>query len=429
MINKERLTEFFAAGYDDLENVGRTDDTAEVEKVLAQYRRVVTSTMDLVREEPGEESRVLWFSRLGEMISQVRQVPRSGRILSGGLCEELDLDLLLSSLRSSPAQTGLLVLEVLKTNSSTKDVLVERGLEDLVSLTSDTTRNNRLAAAILENLWDHSEETSGRLIGLGGLETVVEECKSEDLQTLRHCASGLANAALYTDWESQEIMTRDHHVPQWLFTLLVSEDAAIKYFACLAIATLATNKHIETQILETDSFKQIRPILATLKTTTDFSDDFLFGKSDGWLQRLVRVLTSEREESKIMAAFHFAMEAQKRKKEGRAGVFDEVDGALDMLHTVARTPNGVASQYAAQALRTVGEDIPYQLSYQVVTWSPEDVKEWIKQRGFSDFADTFLDNRVDGDILLQISDEMLREDINMNNGLLRKKFLRKECQH
>ena len=131
-----------------------------------------------------------------------------------------------------------------------------------------------------------------------------------------------------------------------------------------------------------------------------------------------------------MAAFHFAMEAQKWKNEGRAGaVFEEIVGAVDLLKTVARNPNGVASQFAAQALRTLGEDIPYKLSYQVATWSPEDVREWIKQIGFANFADTFLDNQVDGDILLQITDEMLREDINMNNGVLRKKFLRKECQH
>ena len=106
----------------------------------------------------------------------------------------------------------------------------------------------------------------------------------------------------------------------------------------------------------------------------------------------------------------------------------EVDGALDILQTVASNPNGVASQYAAQALRTAGVNIPYKLSFQVATWSPEDVMEWTRQIGFSNFADTFLDNRVDGDILLQISDEMLRNDINMNTGVLRKKFLRKECQ-
>ena len=57
-------------------------------------------------------------------------------------------------------------------------------------------------------------------------------------------------------------------------------------------------------------------------------------------------------------------------------------------------------------------------------WTKEDVKEWILQTGFSDFADVFLDNQVDGDLLLQVTEEMLLEDIDMKNAIIRKRFLR-----
>jgi hypothetical protein len=60
----------------------------------------------------------------------------------------------------------------------------------------------------------------------------------------------------------------------------------------------------------------------------------------------------------------------------------------------------------------------------VPTWSVEDVKEWIKQTGFPQYADSFEESRVDGDLLLQLSEEMLREDIGMRNGILRRRFLR-----
>ena len=104
-------------------------------------------------------------------------------------------------------------------------------------------------------------------------------------------------------------------------------------------------------------------------------------------------------------------------------VFEEI-GAVEILKTVASNPNGIASQYAAQALRALGHDLPYEISYQVTTWSKEDVKEWLKHIGFSNFADTFMENGVDGDLLLQLSEEMLQEDILMKNGILRRKFLR-----
>ena len=34
------------------------------------------------------------------------------------------------------------------------------------------------------------------------------------------------------------------------------------------------------------------------------------------------------------------------------------------------------------------------------------------------------ESRVDGDLLLQLSEDMLREDIGMRNGILRRRFMR-----
>ena len=56
-------------------------------------------------------------------------------------------------------------------------------------------------------------------------------------------------------------------------------------------------------------------------------------------------------------------------------------GCVESLRKVASGPNGIASKYAAQTLRLIGEEVPHKLSQQVPTWSVEDVKEWIKQIG------------------------------------------------
>lgn len=117
------------------------------------------------------------------------------------------------------------------------------------------------------------------------------------------------------------------------------------------------------------------------------------------------------------------MEAEKKVKEGKEGIFEEI-GAIDALKKVASCPNGIASKYAAQALRHLKQDVPHKLSQQVPTWRIDDVKEWVKQIGFSNFAEAFVESRVDGDLLLQLSEEMLREDILMKNGILRRRFLR-----
>ncbi|KRT81007.1 Sterile alpha motif containing protein, partial [Oryctes borbonicus] len=87
-------------------------------------------------------------------------------------------------------------------------------------------------------------------------------------------------------------------------------------------------------------------------------------------------------------------------------------------------PNAVASKYAAQALRLIGEEVPHKLSQQVPLWSVEDVEEWVKQIGFAEIANNFSDSRVDGDLLLQLTEENLIDDIGLTNGIKRRRFTR-----
>jgi hypothetical protein len=60
--------------------------------------------------------------------------------------------------------------------------------------------------------------------------------------------------------------------------------------------------------------------------------------------------------------------------------------------------------------------------FQVPLWSVEDVTSWVKQIGFA--SDCFLEAGVDGDLLLQLDENNLRADLGIDNGILRKRFLR-----
>ena len=53
---------------------------------------------------------------------------------------------------------------------------------------------------------------------MGGLDRVVNVCKSTDTEALRHCASALANVAIFGGNENQEAMIQ-RKVPSWLFPL------------------------------------------------------------------------------------------------------------------------------------------------------------------------------------------------------------------
>lgn len=118
------------------------------------------------------------------------------------------------------------------------------------------------------------------------------------------------------------------------------------------------------------------------------------------------------------------MEAGIKKRQGLTSVFKEIN-AIEPLKRVASSPNALASKFAAQALRLIGEQVPHKLSQQVPLWSTEDVREWVIQKGFDKYAESFMASRVDGDLLLQLTEDMLKDDIGMENGILRKRYISK----
>jgi len=90
---------------------------------------------------------------------------------------------------------------------------------------------------------------------------------------------------------------------------------------------------------------------------------------------------------------------------------------------VASCPNAVASKFAAHALRLMDEEVPHKLSQQVPLWSSEDVREWVKQIGFTEYSQNFVESRVDGDLLLQLTEANLSDDIGITNGIRRRRYV------
>lgn len=234
----------------------------------------------------------------------------------------------------------------------------------------------------------------------------------------------MANLALYGGAENQEAMI-NRKVPMWLFPLAFHDDDNIKYYACLAIAVLVANKEIEAEVLKSGTLDLVEPFV-TSHSPYEFAKSNLahaHGQSKHWLQRLVPVLSSKREEARNLASFHFCMEAGIKRQQGNTDIFREI-GAIEPLKKVASCPNAVASKFAAQALRLIGETVPHKLSQQVPLWSIEDVREWVKQIGFGEYEHSFFDAKVDGDLLLQLTTENLKEDLGITNGIRRKRFER-----
>ena len=139
--------------------------------------------------------------------------------------------------------------------------------------------------------------------------------------------------------------------------------------------------------------------------------------------RLLPLLRSKCREAKCMSAFHFCVEATIKKDQQKLEILQEI-GATSALKEVASSPDEVAAKFASDALTIIGEAVPYKLSQQVPTWSPNDVQYWVEKIGFGAFKEAFKANMVDGDLLLLLTEKELEEDLHISSGLLRKRFMR-----
>ncbi|XP_067010666.2 NAD(+) hydrolase sarm1 isoform X2 [Anabrus simplex] len=440
LMNGTKITstedELLNQSFEDLERLSHHSDPQDVEQAIQKYSYFLDMFVESIRRDSHHAKAPLILNRINEMMRKAWAVPTHGHELGYSLCNALrlcgGLDLLMGNCVASDGDLQFSSARLLEQCLTTENRahVVENGLEKVVNVACACTKNansvdhSRTGTGILEHLFKHSEGTCSDVIRLGGLDAVLFECRKNDVETLRHCASALANLSLYGGAENQEAMIK-RKVPMWLFPLAFHNDDNIKYYACLAIAVLVANKEIEAAVLKSGTLDLVEPFV-TSHNPSEFAKSNLahaHGQSKNWLQRLVPVLSSKREEARNLAAFHFCMEAGIKKQQGNTEIFREI-GAIEPLKKVASCPNAVASKYAAQALRLIGEEVPHKLSQQVPLWSTEDVREWVKQIGFAEYAGNFVDSRVDGDLLLQLAEENLRDDIGIANGIRRRRFTR-----
>lgn len=419
----------------DLKNLSSTTSQEDIKSIVSKYSELINSNILQLQQSDEIDTITNCMDHIHLLMLETWAVPVHGYYLgcelsaalrtSGGLdfiiknCVKNNKKLLFSSAR---------LLEQCLINENRLHV-VEHSLEKVVHaalscLKQGSAGSSQIGVGILKNLLKHSEQTCFDVIHLGGLDAIILECRKNDVETLRHCAVALANLSLFGGADNHEAMI-NRNVPLWLFPLAFHSDHLIKYYACIAIAVLVANKDIETEVLKSGTLDLVGPFVMS-HNPSEFGksdEDHQHGQTKEWLQRLIPLLKSHREEAQNLAAFHLCMEVEIKTSFGKANVFAEID-AIDSLKMVASKSNAIASKFAAQALRLLGQAIPRKLSQQVPLWSEEDVLEWIEQNGFGQFRFGFLDSCVDGDLLLRLCDDKLRDDIGMGNGIRRQCFRR-----
>ncbi|XP_061461148.1 NAD(+) hydrolase SARM1 [Rhineura floridana] len=402
-------------------------------RILPDLHQAISTT----KQAAGPEDLQGGMAEILALVEEAWLMPAVGREVAKGLCDgirlEGGLDLLLSLLQTADLETrcqaGKLLEQILVAEN--RDRVARIGLGVILNLSKEreSLALAQSTSGILEHMFKHSEETCAQLISDGGLDAILYWCRWSDPVVLRHCATALANCAMYGGHANQRLMA-EKKAAEWLFPLAFSkEDFIVRFQACLAVAVLATNKEIEKEVEHSGTLALVEPFIATLDPgqfahTLLGSSDNSQGRTAEDLQRLVPLLDSSRLEAQCIAAFYLCVEAAIKARQKKTKIFTEIGAIQSLKRIVCYSPNGTTSTLAKRALCTMGEEVPRRLLPTVPNWKPLEVQKWLQQIGFVKYCPKFLEHQVDGDLLLRLTEEDLQGDLGMASSITRKRFFR-----
>ncbi|XP_030600581.1 NAD(+) hydrolase SARM1 [Archocentrus centrarchus] len=412
------------------------DVQAVLDTSLPALRSAISRLKSSKETSASDETRRA-IAEIFQLVEEAWVLPTVGRQVAEEICNRIrlhgGLELLLQ-LQQSPAveityESAKLLEQILI--SENRDYVARMGLGVILNLTrqQEDAQLARSVSGILEHMFKHTEETSIHLITNGALDTLLFWCRGTDPTVLRHCAVALANCAMYGGHCCQRWMI-EKQAAEWLFPLAFSkEDELIRFHACLAVTVLAANREIEKEVVKSGTLELVEPFIASLDPD-DFarslldSADSMQGRTASDLQHLLPLLDGTRVEGKCIAAFYLCVEASIKSRQRNTKIFQEIGAVQSLKRIVMYSSNGTVCALAKRALRMMGEEVPKRILSSVPNWKTCEVQTWLQQIGFSTYCDRFQELQVDGDLLLNITDEDLSSDLGMTTSLTRKRFLR-----
>ncbi|KAL5108471.1 NAD hydrolase sarm1 [Taenia crassiceps] len=283
--------------------------------------------------------------------------------------------------------------------------------------------------ALIEELTNCNENTCQDVIEEGGLDYVFRACRSDDTEAVKHALLSMVNLLHRVGRDHQYEMVRQNTFA-WLLLLALQSDEEIQYYVFLIVTILSNNQELDGVLDRSLLISLIIPFVKRHDVREfahrHFNDQTPIFSGD-WLLFLLPALTSETHvEIEAFAAFHFAIAAQLKAnlllELGPASA--RVESALVKVSGLKRDP---AWKLAALALDTMGSKVPKALSLQVFHWPVEDVVCWMNREGFEAVAEKSKALRIDGDILLSLTEEELEEGLGITNCIVRRRFMRQLC--
>lgn len=299
-----------------IQDVSDTDDSQSVPQLAANFASIeqkLSEFAEKLKSASREEAADL-LKVMQDMLRKAWLAPSLGYDLGTRLCDTMKecggLDILISNCTNDKDfELQLLSAQVLQycLSERTSAYLASSPLLPQVARFTLNCINGRpslayvrAATGILAHLFKISQQVCAQLIKAGGLACITRVCKMLDIESLRNCAIAFANLALFGGSENHLAMIK-HETPEWLLVLAFSMDDHVRYYACLTISALASNKEIEAAVLKSQILHLVEPFI-TQHSAQEFAMSPITrscgDQSKHWLERLVPVLDSDRDEAR-----------------------------------------------------------------------------------------------------------------------------------
>ncbi|CDS43179.1 sterile alpha and tir motif containing protein [Echinococcus multilocularis] len=333
---------------------------------------------------------------------------------------------------SSTADTGLTETTMVFKNELPPGEKMRQAVRLLMAKGRDATMDRELNSefvALIEELTNYNENTCQDVIEEGGLDCVFRACRSEDTEAVKHALLSMVNLLHRVGRDHQYEMVRQNTFA-WLLLLALQSNEEIQYYVFLIVTILSNNRELDG-VLDRSLLMSLMIPFVKRHDVRDFSRRHFTDQttifSGDWLLFLLPALTSETYvEVEAFAAFHFAIAAHLKPDillelgPGSA----RVESALVKISGLKRDP---AWKLAALALDSMGSKVPKALSLQVFHWPVEDVVCWMNREGFEAVAEKCKTLKIDGDILLSLTEKELEEGLGITNCIARRRFMRQLC--
>ncbi|VDM33469.1 unnamed protein product [Hydatigera taeniaeformis] len=316
---------------------------------------------------------------------------------------------------------------------------MRRAVRLLMAKGKDTAMDRELNSefvALIEELTNCNESTCQDVIEEGGLDYVFRACRSEDTEAVKHALLSMVNLLHRVGRAHQYEMVRQNTFA-WLLLLALQPDEEIQYYVFLIVTILSNNRELDG-VLDRSLLMSLMIPFVKRHDVREFAHQHFTEQtpifSGDWLLFLLPALTSETHgEVEAFATFHFAIAAQLKANlllelGPSSTLFSSqkarVESALVKISGLKRDP---AWKLAALTLDIMGSKVPKALSLQVFHWPVEDVVCWMNREGFDAVAEKSKALRIDGDILLSLTEKELEEGLGITNCIVRRRFMRQLC--